>query len=135
MDFLDILSGRFYQTNPANYYENLPTPEIFPADPSESVEPEPFDFEFVDPTEWHYKQLLGGLIDREAATATIKTRDAIRFRQSGYVTFDSRLFAILSVTQDTRSANREAMRYTPVPLGTEYILRLVEIENPWGIDR
>lgn len=134
MDVLDIFQGRYYQLNPANYYDTLPVPQLIAQDPSEIPVPEPIDFEWVDTREWQYRALIGNLIDRDSANATIKTRDAIDYKVGGYITINGRLYTISSVTEDVSASSREARAIMMLPLGTEYVLRLVEIENPWGIE-
>jgi hypothetical protein len=94
----------------------------------------PFDYETLDPTEWHYKQLLQNLIDTEAASVTIKTKTALDWRNNGFiVTMDGRLYRIISVTEDIRATSVEARAIFAVPVGTVYLLRLIEIDNPWGL--
>lgn len=93
-----------------------------------------FDFEFVDPTQWRYKQLLQNLTDDNMASATIKTNTPLEYKPKSYIMLDNgRLCQMLSITEDTNAASREAALLFPVPVGTEYVIRLIEIENPWGI--
>lgn len=133
MDYLDIIQGRYYQTQGAKYYRQLPIPETGAAQSPEAI-PQPFEYEAVDPTEWHYRQLLQNLIDKEAATYTIKTKTRLVWRVGGYVvTMSGRLYKIISVTEDVSATSRQARRLFAVPVGTEYVIRLSEIENPWGI--
>ena len=133
MDYIDLMRGKFYQLECGKYYIKLPT-----SSQTERQDPDtvgiPFDYETLDPTEWHYKQLLQNLIDAQAATATIKTTDRLEWRNNGYiVAMDGRLYRIISVTEDVRAASREARALFAVPVGTEYVIRLVEIDNPWGV--
>lgn len=134
MDLLDILQGRAAQTNPGTYYEKLP--EALPfftnaADLYKDAAGTPIDYEYVDPTEYHYKSLLGNMIDKDGATTTIKTRDALEYRVGGYIVLaDGGLYAIISVTRDTSAASKQAMRFSSIPLDTEYVIRLVQVENP-----
>ena len=138
MDFLDICNGRYNQTHTGRYFKQLPhnayVPDgegIYDIDATTAVD---VDYEYVDPTSWHYKTLLSNLIETEAANATIKTREPIKYSAKSYFLLDNgRLCRILSVTEDTASAQREAARLLPIPVGTEYVIRLVEVENPWGL--
>lgn len=137
MDYLDLMLGKYYQTMTGKYFEDIPIGHTLRTEDgaadSRSVGI-PFDYETVNPAEWHYKNLLSNLVEKEAATLTVKTREAIGFRVGSYVlTMDGRLCEITSVTEDVRGAGIEAMRLMPLPLGTEYILRLTERENPFGI--
>ena len=133
MDYLDIAQGRYFQTQAARYYRVLPTPQAKDV-PSHEQDPQPFEYEALDPTEWHYRQLLQNLIDKEAASFTIKTKTRLLWRVGAQiVTMDGRLYKIISVTEDVSASSRQARRMFAVPLGTEYVLRLVEVENPWGV--
>lgn len=137
LDLLDILQGRATQTNPGEYYERLPEAITFPtteADLYNEAVSVAIDYEHVDPTEYHYRSLLGNLIDKDGATTTIKTRDNLDYKVGGYIVFsDGGLYAIISVTRDVSSASKQAMRFNAVPLDTEFVIRLVQVENPRGI--
>ena len=139
MDFLDICRGRYYQTHTGRYFESLPhntkttnnTDLLYEIDETAARD---VDYEYVDPTEWHYKQLLSNLTESEMASATIKTSEPLRCKPRSYFLLDNgRLCQMLSVTEDTQAAQREAARLLPVPVGTEYVIRLIEVENPWGL--
>lgn len=137
MDFLDILTGRYYQTHTGRYFEKMPEPMLFlksQSDLYKLVEGIDLDYEYVDPTEWHYKTLLNNLNDNESASATIKTRTNLPYKVKGIIALDNgRLCSILSVTEDVSAASREAARILPIPQGTEYVLRLLQIDNPWEV--
>lgn len=137
LDLLDILQGRAAQTNPGEYYERLPEDIAYPTseiDLYNDVAGVAIDYEHVDPTEYHYRSLLGNLIDKDGATATIKTRDSLDYKVGGYIVLsDGGLYAIVSVTRDVSSAAKQAMRFNAVPLDTEFVLRLVQVENPRGL--
>ena len=134
MDILDIYNGRFYQTYSGRYFRRLPESITFlrsVEDLYKVEDGEDFDYEFVDPTSWNYKKLFGNLTELEYANASIKSRDALDWKVKGYVVLeDGRLYIISFVAEDTMAAEREAARLMPIPVGTEYILRLVEVENP-----
>lgn len=130
MDFLDILQGRYEQTYNGRYYKKLPTPAI---DASEAA-PQPFDYEHVDVTEWRYQQLIGNLIVTDAANTTIKTRTSIKFTPNTHVALqDGNLYLITSITEDPRSVPKEAARIMVVPVGLEKVIRLRQVDDPWGI--
>ena len=137
MDYLDIIAGRYYSTLTGKYYEVLPI-GVALAGKDEDHDPRtvgiPFDYEIVDPTEWRYRNLITNLVEKEAATLTIKAKDLLGYRVGSFVvTMDGRLCEITSIVQDTKNSRLEATRIFPIPLATEYVLRLTERENPWGI--
>ena len=137
MDFLDILEGRYYKTHTGRYFERLPGTVTYPTSIEQIynlVEGQDFDYDIVDPAAWRYKQIIGNLEDSTAADATIKSCEALEWKVKGYVVLDTgRLMLITQVIEDVGAAQREAARLMPIPVGTEYVLRLVEVENPWGL--
>ncbi len=137
MDFLDVLNGRYDKTHTGRYFERLPEAISYPTSITELyglAVGEDVDYEFIDPTEWRYKTLLGNLKEARSATTTIKTRDVKEYKNNAYILLDTgRLCEIISVIEDVSSATSEAARLFPIPIGTEYVLRLVEVENPWGL--
>lgn len=137
MDFLDICAGRYFQTHTGRYFEHLPEVYTSITDYEQLYNVETgtdVDYEYVDPTEWRYKTLLSNLTESKTASATIKTKEPIRYNPKAYFLLDNgRLCQMLSVTEDTQAAQREAARLLPIPVGTEYVIRLIEIENPWGL--
>lgn len=137
MDFLDIMEGKYAKTHTGRYFERLPDTVTYPAtieDIYNLSEGQDFDYEVVDPTAWRYKTLISNLEDTQAADATIKTCEALVWKVKKHVVLDTgRLMLIISVTEDVSAVEREAARLMPVPIGTEYILRLIEVENPWGL--
>ena len=130
MDYIDILQGRFMNTYAGKFYKNLPNPSGHATFASGIF----FDYQYVDTTTWHYQQLLSNVIDKESASVTVKTRENLDYSPGSCVSLqDGRLYLILSVTQDMSSAEKEAARIFPIPVGTEWVLRLVERENVWGL--
>ena len=137
MDLLDILKGKYYQTHTGRYFSKLPEPIMLITsvddlyDLSEGID---LDYEYVDPTSYRYKTLLNNLNDNETASATIKTKTELPYRVNGYIALDNgRLCSIISVTEDVSAAPREAARLMPIPQGTEYVIRLLEVDNPWEV--
>ena len=137
MDALDIFAGRFNTTHTGRYFERLPDTVASPTTVKELYaleEGRDFDYEIVNPEERQYKMLISNLSDSDGATETIKSLYCLPWKNKAFVlTDDGVLYSIISIIKDTSSAENEAARFMPVPVGTEYILRLIEIENPWEI--
>lgn len=132
MDLLDILEGRYNQTYTGRYYAKLPTPSLL----ATGAAPVYFDYEIVDPYSYQYTRLLGNIIDTDSASVTIMTRssDISRSAVNKHIALqDGRLYLVTSVTEDPRSISREAARLMIVPRNVDKILRLKEVEDPWGI--
>lgn len=128
MDFIDIQEGRFNQTYTGKYYALLPY--LVEQAPAAAL----FDYEYVDTDSRSYRQILQNVTTTEAADVTIKTREQLSFKPGQHISLeDGRLFAIISVSVDRSSASKEAARLSPLPVGSEIILRLVEVDNPRGL--
>lgn len=124
-DLLDVMRGRAQMTFTGSYYKRLPE------EPENGAQL--FDYEPVDPTEWRYRKLFGNLINSDGATCSIKTNDDLGGRTEEYMVLqDDKLYKILSVTKDYRSASAETFRYLKDVPQTEYVYRLIEVDNPWG---
>lgn len=136
MDFLDVITGKFFQTFSGRYYPSLPRVGVVASqeDAESVVDARHFDYEEIDPESYSYRQLLQNLIDKDGAEMTIKTTAAHDWRIGGYVALDDgKLYTILSMTRDTRAASKQAAELMPIPVGTEYVIRLVSYVNPRGL--
>lgn len=126
IDLLDIFAGKYFKIFSGTYYEKYPTsPEDVGV---------PFDYEIVDPTEWHYQKLLQNVVVKDGATATIKSNDPLPFLANSFVVLqDGRMYLILETVQDSQSASREAFRFLADVAGVDYVLRLQEYSNARGL--
>ena len=127
MDLLDILTPHSREVCRGTYYKTKPK--------GTSDAGAPFSYEYVDPTSWHYQQLFQNVKVAEATTAAIKTKSAVDWKVGGYVkTQDGRFYLIVSVQQDYNAAPRQAFRIFGQVVGTDYVIRLTEKSEPWGIN-
>lgn len=92
-----------------------------------------FNYEYVNPFSNTYRRLFSN-IQGVAGEVAIRTDDQLKFKINGIViTQDGQSFKIIQVEKDYQSANKQAMRVLGTPISTEYVLRLVSINNPWGV--
>ena len=124
-DILDLLNpkplfvsiGRFYKEMPANSDDSG----------------EAFNYIYVNRYSNTYRRLFGNIQGTEAQTV-IRTDDQCGFNVHNYVlTQDGKLFEIMQVETDYQAPPQQSMRLFGTPVSTEYYLRLIEIDNPWGI--
>lgn len=112
------------------------TPEaiIYTDSPEVSGSGVHFNYEYVNPYSATYKRLFGN-IQGESGEITIRTNDAISpvVNKSYVLLADGRLFKVLQVEIDYQAAEKQALRLFGTPLSTEYVLRLVQQENSWGV--
>ena len=92
-----------------------------------------FNYEYVNPFSNTYKRLFAN-VQGSAGEVAIRTDDQLKFAVNATViTQDGQAFKILQVEKDYQAANKQVMRLFGTPVSVEYVLRLVRIENPWGI--
>lgn len=125
-DLLDLLQGRVDKVFAGSWYPRRPNaPDAEHAD---------FDYEMVDPTEWHYQKLLGNIINNDGASVTIKTNDDMDWEVDNFVALqDGRYYSVISCQKDYQSASREVFRFLKDAPQTEFVLRLVEVQDPWDL--
>lgn len=136
MDYLDIITGRFMQTYTGTYLEREPpaVPVRSQSDADAVVVPAHFDYEYISPDSATYRHLLQNLIEKRAVSATIKTTTVLPYEIGAYVKlYNGKTYVIDSVIEDSRAASREAAGLLPIPVGTEYILGLIQVSNPRGV--
>lgn len=136
MNYIDIISGRANETfSGGRYYAELPLPNNeFSAGVQESGAPLKFTYEYVNPDERRYTSVLANVISQDGADTTVKTRAPHEFMPNSYVTLrDGKLYQIRSVVIDTTDIPKQAARILLLPRGTAKILRLLRIDDPWGI--
>ena len=131
------MQGKERQTRKGRYYKKLPDARIYTTN-AEHLDPDavpvPFVYEVIDPSSYEYKHILQNVISGQAATLTIKTNQNKGWQtRSHVVTMEGELHLIVSVTPDTRAVTPEAAGMFAHPIGTEYILRLLKVENPRGL--
>lgn len=127
MDWLDIAKPAAHFTAKAKYYEETVD------DPSDGGQV--FHYEYVDPLSHTYRRLFGNIqsTDTEGETA-IRTNDALPYHRGAYIVFpDGRTFQIIQMSKDFQAAPKQAQRLFPTPVGTQYVVRMVQVENPWGV--
>ena len=127
MDLLDLTTPHAREVCNGTYYDSIPK--------DVNVTGQPFGYEYVDPTSWHYQQLFSNVKVSEATTAAIKSKTPLKWRVGGYVrTQDGRFYTIIAVQQDYNAAPRQAFRIFGNAAGVEYVVRMTECDEPWGIN-
>lgn len=126
-DALDILNPREKFTAEGTYWNTRP-------DTAAQGGGQKFNFEYVDVYSSQYRRLFRNMQSYEAGEVAIRTNDTLNYTAEGYfMTQDGTLFRIIQVAKDYQAASKQALRLLGTPLGTEYVLRAVSVENPWGV--
>lgn len=126
MDLLDILRLKDTEYLTGTYYARQP---LSPED--SGVE---FSYEQLNPKSKTYAKLINNLEEPSSVTA-IRTDDDCGFEINGYIaTQDGELWIVQEVLKNVQNDNtKEALRLLTETVQTEYVIRLLKVENPWGI--
>nr|DAH66746.1 MAG TPA: hypothetical protein [Bacteriophage sp.] len=121
------LCGTYYETLPNEY--NLPDGSA--ADKNNAVGGIPFKYNTIDERAVTHTTLEE--IEYHGSRLTIETRAKIGFKISkNVVTQDGRLWSIEELREKTDK--KATLRFQKVAPDTKYVLSLLEVANPWGLD-
>lgn len=125
-DFLDFLHIQDEEVLSGTYYARLPK--------TSQDAGEPFQYDIVDDNDKTYSLLLNN-IQTEQSIQTIKTSDASGFKVKGYVvTQDGALWQITGIIKKLSNPNnKQALRILTETVESEYIIRLIQVDNPMGL--
>ena len=95
---------------------------------------ESFCYEYVNPYSATYRRLFSN-VQGESGEVAIRTNDAIEpvVNKSYILLSDGKLYKVAQVEVDYQAAPKQSMRMIGVPVGTELVIRLLRVENPWGV--
>ncbi len=123
-DILDVLNPKQRFTLTGKYFSERPD--------GPDVGGEEFNYEYVDPYTKTWRTLFGN-IQASAGETAIRTDDQLSFKEGiGMVVLqDGTAYLIHQKMTDYSAAPKQSCRVLPVPIGTEYVIRLVSIKVPW----
>lgn len=125
MDALDFYHIHSHEVLTGTYYNIRPK-----TDASHGVE---FSYDIVDAPDRSYANLIETL-HTDKTVSTIKTSDKVDFKVKGYVrTQDGLLWTISGFIKHPISERKQALRILKETVDTEYVLRLIEVDNPMGL--
>ncbi len=124
-DALDILAPRTQFTAEGVLYADRP--EIDGGG-------EHFHYEYVNPYSSTYQRLFAN-IQGDGGEVAIRTNDVIHpvINKSYVKLADGRLFNVVQVETDYLAAAKQSLRLLGVPIGTQIVLRLIPVDNPWQV--
>ena len=123
---LDLNAPRAQYTARGSYYKHEPN------DLTEGAQP--FNYEYIDPLSKTFRRLYGNYQSFSAGELAIRTRDRLEWKVNAFVeTSDGAMYVITDIQQDFSSAPKQAFRIAGMPVGVEWVLRLMPYQNPWGI--
>lgn len=125
IDLLTIFDGKYEQTLVGTHYPKMPT---------EDTNGTKFDYEFIDMQTRQYQMMFANVSASEALTTAIKTKDALGWKISDYIALqDGTFYTIKQIQKDNQSGNKQQGRYLAQLTGVEYIVRLQEHDNIFGL--
>ena len=125
-DALDILNPRARFTATGTFYQEMPE--------SADIGGISFPYEDVDPSSRDFRRLFSNFQALTAGEIAIRTNARLPFRANQYIVLSSgEMYIITSVQTDRSRAPKQAMRFVGIPVGVEFVLRMVNVPNPWGI--
>lgn len=126
MDFLDFLTVKDEEVLTGTYYKRKP---ITTDDGGL-----PFSYDIVNESDRTYSTMLNTL-QTEQAVQTIVTNDLVGFKVKGYVvTQDGILWQITGIVKRlVKAENKQALRILKQTIDTEYVIRLIAVDNPMGL--
>lgn len=125
MDFLDLLHIKDEEVLTATYYARRPkTPQ------DSGVQ---FDYDIVSEPRSNYGNIISNL-NGVLSYQTIRTNDLVDFKVKGYcVTQEGGLWQIEEITKQLVTTNNKQALRNIKQIETERILRMIEVDNPWGL--
>ena len=123
-DILDLLNPRTQFTLSGTYYPERPD--------GPDVGGQQFNYDYVDPSTKTWRTLFGN-IQVSAGETAIRTDDQLSFKTGkGIVRLqDGSWYTIEQKATDYQAAPKQAFRVLPIPVGTQYVLRLTALDEPW----
>lgn len=127
MDLLDFLNIRDKEVCTGTYYD------MHPETPQDDGKL--FSYEIASSRDVSYYNLITNL-NTEQATQMITTNDLQGFRVKGYCALqDGGLWQIMNyVRKPAKSEDSEVLRILKHTSSVEYVIRLVQVDNAWGLE-
>lgn len=124
--FLNFITPKDKEYMTGYYYERRP---VSPDDGRMT-----FRYSRLDPYARVFDTALGQMrLDRE--TYSLKTRIGLPWKVNGYISAqDGRFYQIVEILEDNQPrGSEEVLRLFKRAPETEYTIRLIKVDNPWGI--
>lgn len=125
-DLLSLLTIKYDEVLTGTYYNVIP----------KSVEDSgiSFQYDIVDESDKAYSGVLD-TIKTNQTVCTIKTNDMCGFKVNGYIaTQDGKLWQISGIIERIiNERTKQALRLLKRTSETVYLIRLLEVPNPWGL--
>lgn len=96
--------------------------------------PSYFEYDVVDAPRWSFGELINNLI-RDESAYVIRTMYPLKWKTNGFVvTQDGRAWRITEKIKHTTTKNKDSLRIVRENPSTEWVLGMVEADNPLEIE-
>lgn len=124
-NFFDFLTNREDEFFSGTYYKKRPK--------TTEDSGEVFSYDIEDPQTESVTNVIGG-IETVTVRFSIKTIESIDFKPKGYVVAqEDDLYQIESVEKRPKNGEKDVYRLWKNPPKQEKILRMIKVQNPWGL--
>lgn len=118
MDMLDMLAPKEDYVLSGTYREKYKSAPSY------------FEYDVVDSPRWSFGEIINNLI-RDDSAYVIRTQDALPWKTNGFViTQDGKAWRITEKIKHSTAKNKEALRIVIENPSTEWVLGMVEVDNP-----
>ena len=96
-------------------------------------EPTYFEYDVVDSPRWNFGELINNLI-RDESACVIRTMSPLEWKVNGFViTQDGHAWRITEKIKHATTKNKDALRIVRENPSAEWVLGLVQVDNPMEI--
>lgn len=122
MDMLDFLAPQEGYVLSGTYREKYKDP------------PQYFEYDEVDAPRWSFGEVMNNLI-RDDSAYVIRTMQPLKWKINGFViTQDGKAWRITEKIKHSITQNKEALRIVRTNPSAEWVLGMVEVDNPMEIE-
>lgn len=126
-DILDLLNPNIQFTSAGTFYKTRPT--------NETADGMPFNYEYVNPYSNTWQRLFDNIQTSDSGEVAIRTHDNLgaEVNKSYFKLADGNMYLAMEIQTDYQAAGKQALRLFGTPVTVEYVIRLIKIQNPWGV--
>ena len=124
-DLISLFQGKYEKSFVGTYYSKLPL--------TQENSGTKFNYEIASQNESKAQMLIGN-ISAQCKSVTVKTNDLLDFKINGFVSLqDGNFYLIEAIKENTDQLTPEKSRASSGESLIEYELKLMQIDNPWGL--
>jgi len=96
--------------------------------------PSYFEYDEVDSPRWSFGEVINNLI-RDTSAYVIRTQHPLKWKTNGFViTQDGKAWRITEIIKHAISKNKDSLRIMRENPAAEFVLGMIEVDNPMEIE-